>query len=112
MEPSVRILTIPGGGSQTAPVELTCDEINGIVLPDAWDPAGLSFSASIDGSLFHDIYDSDGEVTISADIAKPNRFVTLDLEGVRFLKVRSGTADAPISQTHERTLQLVVTNGG
>lgn len=112
MEPSVRKFTIPGGGSLSAPVELTCDEINGIVLPDAWDPAGLSFSASIDGTLFHDVYDSDGEITISADIAKPNRFVTLDLEGIRFLRVRSGTADAPINQSQERTLQLVVTNGG
>jgi hypothetical protein len=110
MEPSVRKLTIPRDGALSAPVELTCDEINGIVLPNAWDPAGLSFSVSIDGARFHDVYDSDGEVTISADIAKPDHFVSLDLEGVRFLKVRSGTGGSPVNQSQERVLLLVVTS--
>jgi hypothetical protein len=113
MEPSIVLLTIPRNAALSAPVELTYDNVAGIILPDAWDAAPVSFAVSIDGAHFHDAYTPDGgEVTVSADIAKPGRFIALDFGAVRSLKVRSGTGASPVSQSQDRTVQLVVTNAG
>lgn len=83
----------------------------GIVMPAAWTAAVLTFQASFDGTTFYNLYDeAGGEYTIAADAS---RYITVpagDFAGVRFLKVRSGTAAAAVNQAAARTLSLIVRN--
>ncbi len=82
----------------------------GIVMPAAWTAAALTFQVSFDeGASWSNLYDANGSevnVTVAA-----SRAITLDpvvFAAVPMLKVRSGTAAAPVNQTAAAALQLVV----
>lgn len=80
-----------------------------LIIPGAWTPADITFQASIDGTNFSNLYDEDAnEITVTANTS---RFIVLtpsEWVGVRYLKIRSGSAAAPINQTAERTITVVV----
>ncbi len=81
-----------------------------IDMPDDWSAADLTFQVSSEpGGTFNNLYDSAGsEKSIKVD--KDCYVVLGDLEfwrGVRYLKVRSGTATTPVQQGAARTLYLV-----
>lgn len=99
--------TIANGASLSDAVDITAGLLIAIQMPAAWTAAVLTFQASHDGVTFADVYDSAGaerSVTVAA-----GRHVTLDTAnfGMRFVKVRSGTAAAPVNQGAQRVLQLV-----
>lgn len=78
-----------------------------IQMPAAWTAANLTFQASIDGVTFADLYDDAGvEVLLTATashviIMPPSKFI-----GLRWLKVRSGTAGVAVAQGAERVLLM------
>lgn len=83
-----------------------------IQMPAAWTAAGLSFSASADGSTYGpDIVNDAGTaatVTATADdyiaLAQTQRDL---VNAAKFLKVRSGTSGAPVNQAADRDIILV-----
>lgn len=81
-----------------------------IDMPADWDAANLTFQASYNsGGTFDDLYDQYGtEKTVTA---AADRYIPLDDPafwlGVRYLKVRSGTAASAVEQTAARTIQLI-----
>jgi hypothetical protein len=84
-----------------------------VVMPSTWVSANLTFQASWDGASYADLYDDSGnEVTVTVSPTTGSRYVVFDAlenyEGVRFLKVRSGTGSAVITQTAATTITLVV----
>jgi len=82
--------------------------VYGIVMPDTWTAANLTFQISADGTNYTNVYDANGaEVTINADAS---RFIlippALCLSG-GFIKVRSGSAAAAINQGGDRVIKLL-----
>lgn len=106
-------VTIAAGQSLSAAVSIGSKSLVGIVMPAAWSTAGLTFQASSDGgATFRELYDDAGnEVTISSASAAASQQIALNptyWRCVNLLKVRSGTAGTPVTQTPAATLTLVV----
>ena len=85
----------------------------GLITPDEWDAAAISFDVSADGTTFAPLYDSIGaEVNIpSASIATAaGRAFALDpaaFVGWKAIKVRSGLNGATVNQDPARSITLV-----
>lgn len=81
----------------------------GIQLPSGWSTQHVTFQGSVDGSNFFDVYDATNtEVTISS--AAASRFYQLEpakFAGLKFVKVRSGTSAAPVTQSGIDIITLV-----
>lgn len=94
-------------------VDIGAWRIAGIIMPGTWTSASITFKmAEESGGTFVDVYDDAGnELALTADASQ---FIALTgddshrLSGVRWIKVRSGTAATPVDQTTSRTLQLVL----
>lgn len=100
--------TIASGQSLSPGVNLDGLHLCGIRMPAGWDAAGISLQVSYDGQVWRDLYDVSGAVAIPAGA---NQHIALEL--ARFvgiggwIKVRSGTAGAPVNQTADRAVELV-----
>lgn len=103
--------TIIAAGTALSPViDLAAQRLHRITMPEAWTAAALSFQVSPDGQAFADLWDRNGEVVLSAAMAAPGRTLVVDLAaflGIRYLKLRSGLAAAPVPQADARVLALV-----
>lgn len=78
-----------------------------IIMPGTWVAAVLSFQASIDGTNYFDLYEQGTEYTVPTTTNIHNHIDASVFAGVRWLKIRSGTAAAAVDQTATRTLTLV-----
>ena len=103
--------TIAESGSLSTEVDLGAGRILcGIDMPADWTAANLTFQASYNtGGTFDNLYDQYGnEKNITA---AEDRYIALDDPafwlGVRYLKVRSGTAASAVNQGAARTIQLI-----
>ena len=81
----------------------------GFKMPDAWTAADLTAQASDDGITWMDIYDT-ADAEWSAKVAA-SRFCLCRtdkpwLGGMKHMRLRSGTAAAPISQDADRIIAL------
>lgn len=79
----------------------------GIVMPAAWTAAVLTFLVSVDDQNFYPLQDMSGEVTAGA---AAGQYIALDpaiFIGIVSLKLRSGTASAPVAQPVDAPLTLV-----
>jgi hypothetical protein len=107
-----REATIANGASQSDIIDIKDGAILVIECPAAWTAASLTFLGSQDGTTFGPVYGDDGtEVTIaSANVVAlrvlVNKAVIEQLAGIRFLRIRSGTAGAPVNQGAARVFKL------
>jgi hypothetical protein len=115
---TVVAVTILSGQSLSSAVAIGARRIVGIQMPAGWDAAGITFAALTRQSsgnpvvpTFGKVQDAGGtEVAITAPaldtyIALPD---TAALGGLGQVKLRSGTAGAPVNQTADRVLGLVL----
>jgi hypothetical protein len=100
---------IPTGGTGlSAAIDLGTEILQGYIMPATWVAAGLTFQTSPDGVAYNNIYDATGtEVAHVVDISRFVRVNPADWVGVRFIKLRSGTAAVPVNQTASRDIILV-----
>lgn len=106
--PSGVSAVIANGASLSGAVDLGRNTLVGIVMPAAWTAANLTFQVSADGVTYSDLYDNTGtEKSVTAAAGRFIFTVPADWVGIRFVKVRSGTAAAAINQGAARTLQLI-----
>ena len=97
----------------SAAVALGGAEIVGIEAPATWETAALTFAASITLSgTYVPLYDSDGgELSIAIAAIRMIGLTAEEasiLQGLPFIKLRSGTLATPVDQTAEKTLSLIV----
>ena len=112
--PSFRTLadvTIANNASLSDGVKLYGNTLIGLVMPDTWTTAGLSFQGSVDGgATYLDLYDSTGaEKTVATGGA--SRIIMLppsDWFAIDAIKVRSGTTGSAVAQGGARTIQLIL----
>lgn len=103
-------VTIASGQSLTDAIVLGGRVLVGVVMPASWTAASLTFQASIDGSTWVNVYDSEGtEVSATAGAGTYVAFANPILfAGVNRMKVRSGTSGTAVNQGAERTLYLML----
>ncbi len=99
---------IANGESLSAAVDLGAYRLSSIIMPAAWTAAGLTFQGSIDGVTFGNMK-SEGGTELAWTVAASDFLYSTPLNfwGVRFIKVRSGTAGTPVNQGAARTLTLI-----
>jgi hypothetical protein len=118
LEPSKRVIylsvVIPANDSLTPAFPCRSMILKGIIMPDAWTAANISFQASggqgVDGPFRNVVDDSGSDVVV---VASSGRHIVLQgptqerLTGVDTLKIRSGAPGASVTQTAARELILV-----
>jgi hypothetical protein len=103
--------TIASGTALSAAISTGAHTLCGIIMPGAWTAAPLTFQVSPDGgTTWLELYDDTGNaVTIPA---AANQFILLQSlpnylwRGVNQVKVRSGTAAAPVNQVASAVITL------
>jgi hypothetical protein len=81
----------------------------GIIMPDAWTAADLSFQVSMDGVRWVSLYDAYGG-RINLVTPGVSRYITLspsDFAGPRHIRVVSGSPAMPVVQAAARDVVLV-----
>ncbi len=104
-----KTVTIVNATSLSAVLDLEGRTIAGVLMPAAWTAANLTFQgADLSAGTFADVNDNAGaEVAVTAAAAKMiTGFSKLD--GLRFIKVRSGTSAVPVNQLADRVLTLIL----
>lgn len=108
------LVTIPAGQSVSEEIDVSDSVIVGIVMPDTWTAANITFLAAARDdqngapATFVPIHDAAGtelSVTTAA-----NRMVSIAPDATRparRIKLRSGTTATPVNQLAARTLIVV-----
>lgn len=108
--------TIPIGTSLSGEVNLNGKRIVGIIMPAAWDAAGLAFQALLDepsalpkAPVFGNVVDSAGAaINITAAVSTYIALApTAALYALGRILLRSGTNAIPVNQTAQRVVKLV-----
>ena len=99
---------IENGGSLSGAVDLGGRKLVAIVMPSSWTTAGLTFQASPDGVTYYNLYDGGTERGLTVAASYYSALAIGDWVGIRYLKVRSGTAGTPVNQAGARTITLVL----
>jgi hypothetical protein len=68
----------------------------------------MTFQVSPDNSNWYNLYDKVGEVSYPAAASEYLALDPTQFAGVRYLKLRSGTAGTPVNQGAERSLSVVL----
>jgi len=103
--------TIAENGSLSNAINVDGKRIVGIQTPASWTAADLTFQASFDGTTFNDVYDeAETEVTVQGAASRYTALdaVALELSGLPWIKIRSGTTGSPVAQGAERVLIVVM----
>jgi hypothetical protein len=99
---------ISSGQSLSAAVDLGVARLVGISTPGALEPTVLTFQASYDGATWNNVYDSAGaEKSVTVGVSRRIILSPADFYGVRYVKVRGGTAASPTTVVADRTLKLI-----
>ena len=107
--------TIANGASLSDAIDLRDYAIAAICLPAAWTAAAITFTASASQSgTYNSVYDDAGtEVAIaSANVVASrvlvNKAILEQLAGLRWVKMRSGTAATPVNQGADRAVTVLL----
>jgi len=80
-----------------------------IVLPTGWVGGSLTFQTSVDGVAFDELRDDIGvPVRIDMGAGYSVALIMQFWQGVRFLKVRSGLENAPVPQTNDQDITIII----
>lgn len=101
---------IASGASITDTINIAGLRLFAIAIPEGWTAADLTFQMSLDaGETWINLYDQNGVEVIA--VAKGGTYVSLDpvqFAPIQYLRVRSGSSSAPVAQTAERSLKLIL----
>ena len=99
--PTTLVATIAAGQSLSGTAFVN-GKLAAIIMPSVWTAAAITFSVSTDGLTWADLYDDGVERSISSANAVAGRFLALPLINwlaVKYVRVRSGAAAAPVNQS-------------
>lgn len=101
--------TIASSGDLSGEVNLGGLRLCGLLMPDAWVSAAITFQASFDGgTTWVDIYKDGAEYSETVDV---DQYISISPEvfaAVPRVKVRSGTSGTPVTQTSGAVIGLVL----
>ena len=112
--PIVITAVIPPRATMSDAVLLTdVTAVVGLIMPGDWTPAVVTVQGSPFGVNFYDIYDGTAGKELLFNV-KPRTLVMINPNRLRSciaIKLRSGTAAAPVAQLGARTFGIVVEGG-
>jgi len=101
-------VTISNGTSLSPAISIGNGLLVGIAMSAGWDAASMTFQVSYDGgTTFQEMQSSSAAISFTVALGQ---FIAVDptlWRGVNTLKVRSGTAAAPVNQTADRIINLI-----
>lgn len=103
------LATIAASASVSSSVDLRYGALVGVYVPASWTSASITLQASRDGVTFQDVRNVTGD-DFELRAGAGNCFLPLaplELQGVKHVRLRSGTAAVPVNQAAERVLTLV-----
>ena len=106
-------VTIPTGATGlSAAFKLGEKRIACIIMPGTWTAANLTFAVceQVNGTFLplHDDAGAEISVTAAASRAIGMDAVAMELSGMPFVKIRSGTLATPVDQAASRDLYVVM----
>lgn len=105
---SLTTATIAESASLSSGVNLRDSVVVGIIMPSSWTTADITLQASYDGTTYYDVYNMDGdEYTITASASRIIVLSPLEIQWARYIKIRSGTASTPVTQSAARSINLI-----
>ena len=100
-------VTIPNGTSLSNAVILDGLRPSVIHAPTAWDAACLTFQGSGDGTVWGHLFSHLGvEITCNIAVSFRIPITFTGIEDNMAIKIRSGTAGAPVNQSADRIIYL------
>lgn len=100
--------TISSGQSLSAAVDLASYRIVGLSIPSTFEPTSVTFQASYDNVTWNNLYDSSGvEKSVVVGISRRILLSPADFYGIRYIKVRGGTAASPTTVAADRIIKLI-----
>lgn len=105
-------LTIPAGESVSNSVQLSGNNLVGLVLPETLTGDVVTMLGSSDNVTFRDLYESTGiEVEIKATLGKLLIVEPVYSISFGYVKFRAGTNAMPVVQDTEQIIKAVIGNG-
>ena len=109
-------VTIAAGQSLSPIVKMGFKVLVGLSFDANWTSptGGCTFQMSPDGVNFSEMYDGSAgtAIAVPAAVAKAGQFATMpnlaQWAGTNMIKIRSGTAAAPVNQTNATTVTIFV----
>lgn len=109
---------IPANQAISGEVDLGANDLCAFEMPEGWAGTALTFQAKAqrsDSSApgaedWDDVYDDTGtevSVTVAANRLVVVGTVTKALGNLRFIRIRSGTAAAPVNQNPSRLIRII-----
>lgn len=95
---------ISNGQQVSQAIDMAGNTLTGLIMPSSFTGTSITFQSSVDNTTFIDMYDTAGNA-LSVTVAA-NRWVAFapqDFAGVRYLKLKSGSAEAA-----DRSITLVL----
>lgn len=107
-------IQINSGTALSSGIDLRTPELFGftpmvVITPSAWDTAKISAQVSLDGVNWLDFHnwDADFESAHTINASEAHTITGYPFRGIPFVRFRSGTANAPVNQTANRTLTII-----
>ena len=101
-------VAIAGGESLSTSSGELDGRLIGVTTDAAWDTQAMTFQASTDGTNFFNLYNQGTEYSLAGVVASAHNRVDVNVFlGVRYVKVRSGTAASAENQGDATTVTLV-----
>jgi len=105
------------GTSMSGSIDCGENFVVGLIMPDRWTPAQVSIQVSVDNNSFYDLFDFDLTVwntakEVSFNVPPPGTAVAINPNTMlmaQYIKLRSGTRDAPIVQEETCMFTLLTT---
>ncbi|MCP3471384.1 hypothetical protein NLM33_13690 [Bradyrhizobium sp. CCGUVB1N3] len=85
---------IAAGEALSDGVDCSAGSIIRLTMPPEWDAANISFQISSDGAFYNDLV--------------KGRPCENFLKAIAFLKIRSGSRDAPVTQSEQRAFAIAI----
>lgn len=99
---------IPASASLSGGVDLGAYRLVGLSIPATFEPTTVTFQSSFDNVTWNNVFDSAGvERTVTTG---PSRRIILspsDFYGIRYIRIRGGTAASPTTVVADRTIKLI-----
>jgi hypothetical protein len=104
-------VTIANGAALSNAIDLGDGELYAIFMPAGWTAAAVTFAAATSLAGTYNLVENAAGTELSLATPGASDVITLDPEafrGLRFIKIRSGTAGTPVNQGAERVITLAV----
>lgn len=104
-----RTVRIEAGQAVSGAFDLAGTRIAAVIMPASWTAANLSFQASTDeAGTYIDCYSSEGDELTAVVAASRVVCDFTGIEGLGWVRFRSGTTGSPVNQAAARILTLIL----